>query len=195
MRKGKRALSDQQLELVNAYFMLNFKKGKALIAAGYSETTARNNPQKIFEHPAVVDEIARRKAVRAEKAECSEEWLMQQWMKRATAGERLAKYKMVDGDGQIYYDFTDAPQEDLALVSDISFEIINVGRGEAATEIARVKYKIPDEHAALIALARHTGFFNEDQANTGLSLEERIQAGRDRAYKKPADKSNGVSAS
>jgi len=166
---------------INAYFENGFKKTKALITAGYAKTTATLRPGVVFDHPLVVAEIERRKAKMAKKHELTQDWIIERFMKLANAGETLAKFKVVQADGSLMWDFNDANEEELALVQELGVEYYTEGRGKEAIEVKKFRVKQPDVHAALIALARHLGLFNDTIEIKG-SLVERIQAGRDRAF-------------
>ena len=180
-------LNDRQLATVDAYFSNGFIKEQAMLAGGYSKTTARTRPQVCFDNPAVQAEINRRKSDMAKKHELSQEWLVAELMKKATAGETLSKFKKVDGQGQLHWDFTGATTEELSLVKDLGVEFTKMGRGDGAIDVTKFKMKEPDDQAALMALGRHLGFFNDTLTISEGSLEDRIQAGRNRACKRNAD--------
>lgn len=174
--------SDRQMAVINAYFENGFVKKAAMLAAGYAESTATVRSGVVFDHPNVVKEIERRRAKMIKKHELSQDWIIERFMRLANAGETLAKFKVVQEDGSLMWDFDGATEDELALVQELGVDYYTEGRGKAAVSVKKFKVKSPDVQAALIALARHLGLFNDKIELTG-SLAERIQAGRDRAHK------------
>ena len=181
MAKGK--LSDLHRATIDAYFLNAFNQERAMLTAGYAKSTARHYPKTVFDRPDVKAEIARRQARTAKKHNLSEDWVIERLMKLAMSGDILAPYKHVQEDGTITWDFTDAPEEDLALVRELKTEVYQEGRGKDAVNVKKFQVKEPDIHGALIALARHLGLFNDKLEITG-SLAERLQAGKKQAYAK-----------
>lgn len=190
-RTKKLGLTAQQSVLVDRYFENGFEKKDALLFAKYSDMTANHGSHIIFGRDAVKAEIERRKAKLAKKHDLSQDWLIEQFMKRVLAPDTLAKFKMIDQWGQLYWDFTGATKAELAMVRDLGVEFTKIGRGKDAIDITKFKMKEPDDQAALMALGRHLGFFNDKLEITG-SLEERIQAGRNRACKSNETDSDNI---
>ncbi len=187
MAKRRTKRTGMQQAALEAYLVNGHKIEKALLTAGYSPNTARNNPGEVWYVPAIQDELKRRLAKATKKVDLTVEWILKRLMARADAGAILAQFKKVDGEGDLFWDFTDATKDELALVSAIGVEYVKSGRGDDdAVDIKKVKVSEPDVGAALRDLMRHKGMFNDKLEITG-SLEERIEAGRRRAYKKPED--------
>jgi phage terminase small subunit len=177
------ALTDKRRKAIDVYFENGFMKGEALIAAGYSKKTAKANPQSFFNREDVKVEIARRKVKLAEKHEVTQEFIIGELMKRALSGATLARFKKVQADGSLMWDFSGATEEELALVSDLGVDFIKAGRGKKSIDVTRFRIKEPDAHAALMALARHLGLFNDSLEVTGGTLADRIREGRGRLAK------------
>lgn len=80
-QKGKRRLTPKMLSFINEYFgAANFNAMKAIELSDYNCTTAYSKHQtsaELMNHPAVVEEIARRNAVREQKSEVKAEYLIQ----------------------------------------------------------------------------------------------------------------------
>lgn len=187
MAKRTRRPSEQQMRAIDAYFENGFKKAEAMRTAGYAESTCRSFTGKIFSNPICLAEIERRMAKRAKKHNLSVDWLVKQFMKRATSGEVFAKFRKIAEDGSLYYDFKGATEEELALVQELQVEFMKSGRGKGAIDVTKFKIKEPDVHAALMALGRHMGIFDDKLDITGGDEITRIQAGRDRAAKAKID--------
>ena len=170
--------TQQQLLMIDAFFTNGFVKKQAMLSAGYSEKTS-NIPQLIFGKPHVAAEIDRRRKKIAKRNELSEDWVVKRLMRRADAGAILAPFKKVDFNGQLYWDFSDATEEELQLVQAIGVEFVTEGRGEAAITVQKVRVQEPDAMAALNALCRHLGLFNDKLEIKG-SLADKIREGRAR---------------
>jgi phage terminase small subunit len=189
--RTKRAYpTEMQMMAINAYFENGFKKNEAMRTAGYAESTCKTFTGKVFSNPVCVAEIERRMAKRAKKHDLSVDWLIKQFMKRALSGEVFAKFRKVAGDGSLYYDFRGATEEELALVQELQVEFMKSGRGKGAIDVTKFRIKEPDVHAALMALGRHMGIFDDRLDITGGDEISRIQAGRDRAAKAKSGESD-----
>ncbi len=179
--KSAKKLNDRQRAAIDAYFENGFEIKAALLSAGYSPITAQKAPGKVWYVPVIQEEIERRRQKLAEKHEVTQDWLIQEFVKRATSGQTLAKFKIVQKDGTLAWDFTGATPEELALVGDLTATFEKLGRGKDAIDVKKFGIKEPDAQAALMALGRHLGFFNDKIEVTG-SLAERIKQARHQGY-------------
>ncbi len=179
-KKGE--LTNQQAATINTYFENNFKWAAAMRANGYAENTVRRLPQRLFNKPHIKKEIDRRRAAFMKKHNVGQDWLIGQFKKRALSGETLAKFKKIQKDGSLAWDFTEATQEELSLVSELAVTFEKLGRGPNAIDVKKFSVKEPDVQAALTALGRHVGFFNDKLEVTGGSLAERIAKARRQGY-------------
>ncbi len=177
---SRKAFPDNRLAAINAYFENGFNKEAAMRTAGYSLSTARKRPDIVFGRADVQGEISRRKKAMAKKHDLTQDWVIGRLMRNAMAGEILARFKVVQPDGSLMWDFTGATQEDLALVRNLGVEFVKAGRGENSVDVTKFKIQEPDEHAALMALSRHLGLFNDSLEVKGGSIIDRIRAGRAR---------------
>lgn len=172
---------EKVLATVNAYFENGFNKEQAMLSAGYAPSSARFNMRKLFDSPAMVEEIAKRRKDLSTKHEVTQDYIISKFLEIIESGKALAKYKKVMPDGSLTWNFTGATPAELAHVRELGVEFTKVGRGANAIDVTKFKVKEPDVHAALMALSRHLGLFNDSIEVKG-SLAERIQAGRERAY-------------
>ena len=179
-------LSLRHENTVTNWFENGGNKRKAMLDAGYSRITAIGRPDLVFNREDVKAEIAKRKKRLAKKYDLSQEWVIERLMDLAMSGETLAKYKIVQPDGTLAWDFEGATWEELKLVQDLGVEFYTEGRGDDAKLIKKFKVKQPDEQAALIALARHLSLFNDTLELKG-SMGARIQSGRNRIRAKNAE--------
>ena len=167
--------------IVDAYMSNGGNKQKALLSAGYTPSTARWNMTKVFRRPDVVKELAKRRKEVSRKFGIDQEYIIGKFMDIIESGEVLAKFKKIMPDGSLTWDFTGATLEELAHVRELGVEFTKSGRGDKAIDVTKFKIKEPDVHAALMAVSRHLGLFNDSIEVKG-SLAEKIQAGRNRAY-------------
>ena len=100
----------------------------------------------------------------------------------AESGLRLAKFKKVNDDGELYWDFTDATEEELQAITTLETATYMEGRGPASREVKRMKIGALDPLMALDKLARAYGLYQDNLNLSGeTSLVDRINAGRKRA--------------
>ena len=163
--------------VIDAWFNNGFNKAQAMRDHGYAENTCRQMQGQIFNRPDVKAEIAKRKAKLANRFKLDQDWIVGQLVNRAKAGETLAKFKQVADDGSLFWDFTNASQDELALVEDMGVDFV---KGKDGVNVKKFTIKTPDSHAALMALGKHLGIFTDKLEVSGGSLIERLQAGRNR---------------
>ncbi len=173
-----RRISPQQLLAVQ-YLLDGSNRSDALRMAGYTENTALKHQYK-FDRSPMKEEIERRQARMRKKYELTEDWVVERLMMIADSGAVLAKFKKVDGK-MLSWDFTDATQEELAAINELSVE---TSRDRNGIEITKFKVGVSDPKGALDSLARKLGLFKDKMELTGeLSLVERITRGRERVQK------------
>ena len=160
-KRAPRSLTDQQFRVVTEYITNGFDKGAALLASGYTEQSARSHPDRVFNHPVVRAEIERRQEAANTAANLSQEWIITKLMTLATADERLAKYKKVQPDGSLMWDFNGATIYELQLVRALQVEFYTEGHGEFAKAVKKFKIDTTDPLAVLNSLARIAGLFND----------------------------------
>lgn len=181
VKQKKPRLSDQQRKAINFYFQNGFNKRQALISAGYAKTTACGNSQSVFSNPLVREEIDRRLDGQRRKYELTEDWVIQRLMRIANGGEILAKFKHVNDEGEMYWDFSGATPDDLAVITELTTDVYMEGRGEDAVPVKKMKIAMADPKGALDSLCRKLGLFQDKVKIDGeVSLVERLQAGRRR---------------
>ena len=184
MPRRKYPLTDKQRIAVDEYMINGFNIKAALLAAGYTASSAHNSSKTWHQSKELQKYLKKKQAAIAEKHKLTEEWVIQRLMHRADSGRLLANFKQIDEDGQLFWDFTGATDHELALVSAIGVELAKSGRGPGAIDVKRVKVQEADAHAALMALGRHLGIFNDKLEVTG-SMAERIKEAKD--YARRAD--------
>ena len=167
--KGHRKLAFKHRIALNA-FLSGMTQKDAMVEADFSTKTP---PSQVFGRDDVKHEIARRREEVAEKYDISQEWLVERLAKIADSNLALARYKKVDFEGRLYWDFTGATQEELALIDELT---VSIKMG-----VHTMKIGTPSRQAAIDSLARILGFNKDKLKLSGeVSLVERLQRGRDR---------------
>lgn len=188
--KPRNSTADKQRAVARAYVTNGFKKGAAMRAAGYPEGSCRGKPcARVFASPFFVAELTRLMAPAKEKAEITAEWVREHLRERGDAGRTLAKFKKVDERGQLYWDFSEATEEELALamrvIDELSTDVYTEGRGDDAREVKKTKIKGANPDISILTSARILGMLNDKLEVTGeMSLVERLRRGRLRAKPK-----------
>ena len=177
MPRRTRAIIHREERAIH-FFLLGHTQKDSLTMAGYSESTARGNPQSVFNRPVVAEELARQQAELRDKYKLSEEWVIERFMRIADAGATLAKFKKVLPDGKLNWDFTGATEEELALINELAVTTTEDQEG------VRTHNKIgtSDSLGALNSLSRIQGMFKDKVQFEGeLALVDRLARGRERA--------------
>ncbi len=172
----KDKLSDKMFRAVTEYFTNGHNQYRALVAAGYSETTARDHPEQVFKHPSVVLEIQRRQEVANSAANLDQAWITERLMALADGSTVLAKYMKVDALGKLDWDFTGASGKDLALIKGLTVDHSLQGK--------KFKIDTTDPLAVLNSLARIAGLFNDRlQLEADDEVVAILQSARNRVQK------------
>lgn len=110
-------LLDKDKVIINHYFECGFIKDEAWRRAG------RPNPQQsswaFFARPEVKAEIKRRMDKLEKKADITAEELISDLRRLKDSAFAIAKYKRVNEEGKLFWDFTGATEEELVAVMDI----------------------------------------------------------------------------
>lgn len=165
------ALSPKDARFVEEY-LIDLNAARAARAAGFSETTARAKAfawaQPDGPKPDVYKAILARMNKRAEKTEITADRVIQELAKVGFASMR--QFIRVDEDGQPQIDLTDAPEDALDALAEVSTETVleHEGSGDArtATHVRKTKIKLHDKLKALMALGEHTGAFKQGKEDT-----------------------------
>lgn len=178
--KGSKKLSFRHRIVVNAFLSdPEGNKAKAMLEGGYSPST---HADAVFNRPDVAHEIERLQQKVLDKYEVTREWVMEQLVAIATAGATLAKFKVVDDDGKLDWDFRGATEAELALIDTLAVTVTETKQGN---KIKNMRVGVPSRQTALDALCRVNGFNRDKLELDGeLNLVQRIQRGRDRANPK-----------
>lgn len=177
--KGEEVLSHLEWLTVE-YFMRGYSKKDAMIAAGYSESTASALAYQIFGRPRVQKEIDRRRAQTSKLTAGMADRIQEELARIAFFN--IGHFLRIDDDGLFVYDFEEATMDDLAAVGQVTVVTRVEGEGKERHTVKEIKVKPYDKKAALDSLARIHGMFQDNLNLTadGDSLESRLAKGRAR---------------
>lgn len=168
------------------FYMEGASKADAMRMSGYTERCATTDAKQVFAHPLVIKEIDRRQAKLMKKYELSEDWVIQRLMRIANSGEILAKFMVKRSDGLLDWDFSDATQDDLAAINELT-----VGYDKEGNRT--IKIGSNSAKGALDSLCRKLGLFQDVNINIAeVTLVDRISAGRERSRQKTIDEEGKV---
>ena len=167
------------------YCRNGFNKTAALEKVyGWKHKTAVNNTTNIFGDKRVQDEIERLLKAAQNKIEFGPEQVLEMLKFYAESGVTLAKFRKVNENGELHWDFSDATEEDLAMIHQLEVAEYVEGRGSTARKVKKFKIGSSDPLSALDKLARIYGMYNDSLKLDGeVSLVDRINAGRKRINK------------
>ncbi len=181
-------LNQRRLLMID-FYLAGATKADAMRLAGYSECTATQHQMLVFNHPVVTAEIQRRQELNRKKYELDEDWVIQRLMRIADSGIILAKFKKVQPDGSLDWNFTGATEDDLAAINELTVSYDKEGNKQ-------MKIGSDSPKGALDSLCRKLGLFQDIQINIGeVTLSDRIDRGRERsrlAHKKDGDDAKPV---
>ena len=131
----------------------------------------RNSASKTFAREDVQTALRILRAQLSEKAQITAEAVIQELAKIGFAN--MADYIQVN-DANVFVDLSKMTRDQAAAVSEITVEEYMEGRGEAAREVRRTKFKLSDKRAALCDLGKHLGLFREDSGKEDLPPPTRV---------------------
>ena len=137
--------------------------GEAYVAAGFSAN--RGNSCRLDSIPEVKARVAELVAKAAGKAELTAERVLRELALIGFAN--MQDYMRAGPDGDPYLDFSGLTRDQAAALAEVTVEDFTDGRGEAARDVRRVKFKLADKRAALVDLGRHLKLFTDKVEHSG----------------------------
>ena len=135
------------------------RNGKgAAIRAGYSEKTAARQACQMLKDATVAARIDELVQIQNKTTGLSAEKVIREYMKVAFGS--LSTFLKIDSEGLPSWDFTDATDEQLSLISEITNESHLEGEGNSARTVTKVKVKMYDKMKALHDLGTHLGLWS-----------------------------------
>jgi phage terminase small subunit len=153
--------------------ILQGKSGReAYIAAGYKAAGAEANASRLIRNDKVSARIAELKGKAAEGAVATARQVLEELTRIGLANIR----DYVGAHGQVV-DVSQLTREQTAAIQEVTVDTYMDGGGENPREVKKVKFKLADKRAALVALGRHHKLFTdkfEHGGKDGHPIEGRI---------------------
>ena len=184
-KKNQGGLTAQHDKAMHRYLTNGFKKGEALMFAGYSESVARTNPECVFGLKKFKEELERRLKRLRTKYLYTEELVLEEIAKVAFAN--MIDYMTIDfetGDGLVDLKWT--TPEQLAALGEYTVETYMQGRGDDAVEVKRARVKMHGKLQALDMLMKYHGAYKNilDGKGNGEDLVAILLSARKRTGEK-----------
>jgi phage terminase small subunit len=157
-------MTPKQERFVEEY-LVDLNATQAAIRAGYSADTARQIASENLSKPAIADAIAERRAALSEATALTAERVLRELSLIGFAN--MQDYMRVGPDGDPYLNFSGLSRDQAAALVEVTVEDFKEGRGEAARDVRRVKFKLADKRAALVDLGKHLKLFSDRIEHTG----------------------------
>ena len=172
-------LSQTEFKAVE-FYMQGCGKTESMLKAGYSKTYSEHRQTHFFNREDISREVEQRRWTMKTRNNKIVDRIQDELAKIAffNIGEVIE----ITEEGDVIFNYDAATMDEFAAIGEITVETYVEGRGEEAETVKRVKVKPYDKKAALDSLARIHGMFNDKLliGDEG-SLEQRLQAGRQRA--------------
>jgi phage terminase small subunit len=166
------ALSSRHRKVIDNY-LIHADKRKALRDNGYSETTVVGNPNAIFNLPSVKNELERRVKRMTDKAELTDDWIINRLMDIADAN--IGDMIEVDTQGLPSYNFNKLTPAIRRAISSVDVNVETAGRGPNAKPVYKIKVKPADKLRAIEMLMKYKGMLTEKaEVKIDNSLSDRI---------------------
>lgn len=151
--KTKDITLDKLDKMVQAYMVNGFNKTQAVAAAGYSKHTAQAKCNELFKHPYVIQKLKEIKEETRKEFKVTHEQILKELFKIGFSdiGNFLE-------DGNEITDVKKLKPEKRKVVEMIKKTVTEFEGGTKTS----VQIKLHSKIAALEAIAKHTGFYNED---------------------------------
>lgn len=158
----------RELKFIAAY-IAEPNAGKAAIAAGYSDVSARTIGPRLLKKDAVASEIKRQQdkinAKILDRYSVSREKVVRRLATMAFGN--MNDYIAITEEGEPVLDMSGVDRDQMSAISEITSEVYLEGRGDDAVRVKKTKFKLYDARAAAMDLARLQGYVIDKQELSG----------------------------
>ncbi len=155
-------------------YIIDFNATRAATEAGYSEHTAQQIGSENLCKPLIQNRIAQLKAKRAKKVECTAEMVLSELMKMGFSNVQ----DFTDNTNGVV-NVNSVDRDKAAAIKEIETKTMKIGE-EGDNEVTFTKVKFHDKIKALENIARHIGFFKEDNNQKGnIDLDKWLKSNND----------------
>ncbi|MGH7745264.1 MAG: terminase small subunit [Candidatus Dormibacteria bacterium] len=157
MPRTTKPLSDKEARFVGAY-LVSLNASKAAIEAGYKATrNASKTAWLLLRNPRIQKAIEAAQAKVLKKHELTLDKIVGEAALIAFAN--IQDYMSITAEGDPYVDLSKLTREQAAALAEFTVDDYTDGRGEHARNVRKVRIKLADKLAALVALGKHLGGF------------------------------------
>ncbi len=150
-------LKPKQARFVEEY-LIDLNATEAAIRAGYSAKTAAVIGYENLTKPHIAAAIATARSKQSERTALTADMVVRELAKIgfANMGDYL---RVIKPGGDPYVDFSMLTRDQAAALREVTVDTYVEGHGENARKVRRIKFKLGDKRAALVALGKHFGLF------------------------------------
>ncbi len=149
-------LRPKQARFVEEY-LIDLNATQAAIRAGYSAKTAAVIGYENLTKPPIAAAIATARSKQSERTALTADMVVRELAKLAFAN--MGDYLRALPGGDPYVDFSMLTRDQAAALREVTVDTYVEGHGENARKVRRIKFKLGDKRAALVALGKHFGLF------------------------------------
>ena len=192
VRTKRRRLHLRHEKLIDFYFgEANFNKSKALRLCGYA---CAHKYTRLFDHPAISEEIERRYAELRKRHEVTFERVRDEIARVAYTNiydyATPAKDSKGRFTGDLIFDFAQLDAATAAAIGEVVVETYTEGKGDDAREVKRIRVKPWNKLVALEQLMRHAGLSKDKTGAALADVAGRLAAGLKRIGGKQKEESD-----
>lgn len=170
------ALNPKQARFV-AEYLIDLNATQAAIRAGYSAKTAKQIGSKLLTNIDVASEVSKRQEKIAKDRGITVDSITRELAKLGFSN--MQDYLTITNEGDPQMDLSNLTRDQAAALAEVTVEDFKDGRGDAARDVRRIKFKLADKRAALVDLGKHLGMFKEtSQAQTAPTIINKIYYGQ-----------------
>ena len=184
---------DAREKVFAAEYIIDLNAKRAAIEAGYAPNTASRSAYKWVKEegpkPHVFEVIQKALGDRAKHTEISADAVVAELAKIGFASLRFMT--TIDVDGQPQINLSNAPEDYLDAVAEVSTETVLKGPKEARSHVRKTRIKMHDKLKALSLLAKHTGVFDKNKQGATTKFSKAFTQLLETGSKAPIRKDGG----
>jgi phage terminase small subunit len=140
-------------------YVVDLNGAGAARRAGYAKNSAKVEGVRLLANANVQAEVERLMAARSKRTQITADAVVSELGKLAFSN--MLDYITIQDDGSYIVDFSMVDRDKGAAMQEVTTETYTEGRGEDATPVKRMKFKMADKRGSLELLGRHLGIFND----------------------------------
>jgi phage terminase small subunit len=138
-------------------YLIDMNASQAALRAGYSPRSAHSQGSRLLKDVEISTQIAAARDQQTERCQVTADKVIAELALLGFAN--MKDYMKATVGGDPYLDFSQLTREQAAALTEVTVEDFTEGRGDAARDVRRVKFKLADKRAALVDIGKHLGMF------------------------------------